>query len=55
MQESTPHGKRALTGGVKYLPVPKPGGNEGTDRTHDEELPIPSEGEIDIIFVDVKT
>ena len=47
-QEATPHvkGTAELTGEVKPLPTSKPGGDsEGyTHRTHEEEIPIPSEG-----------
>ena len=43
---STPRDKGALTGEVKHFPAPRPGGDEYTVRTHEEELPVPSEGEI---------
>ena len=43
---STPHDKGALTREVKHFPAPRPGGDEFTVRTHEEELPAASEGEI---------
>ena len=47
---STPRDKGALTGEVKHFPAPKPGGDEYTVRTHEEELPAASEGEIGYVL-----
>ena len=48
MQASTPHDKEALAGGVKHAPVLEPDDDELPVRSHEGELPIPSEGEIGI-------